>query len=104
MLATILTGIAVNSSNLWTPPGLSTINLNTGIAGLIGLGIVFMIPTVCNAIKEVLKVKPIVPTGTSALFAPITSVYGTAMSGASSVYYLSQMKNMLPPWLGGPKK
>ena len=100
MIGSILASLA-GTQNLWTPPGLGGSGLQAGVSGIIGLGIAFSIPTVANAIKELLKAKPIVPGGTGAVFAPITSVYGTAMGGVSQLYYLQSLRGMLPKWLGG---
>lgn len=94
-LAAILTKVAA-TENLWTPPGLSGSGINVAISGLIGLGILFIIPTMAKTIKEALKSKPIIPMGTGALTQPITSVYGTGMSSIQQVYYLSSLKNMIP--------
>lgn len=90
LLAQILSAVASKSPNFWSAPGLGG-GFNSGVAGLIGLGILFMIPNVANSLKEMLKAKPIVPSGTGAIFTPITSVYGTATQGLSTMYYLKGM-------------
>jgi hypothetical protein len=98
ILATVLSGIALQNINtLWTPPGLSGTGLNTGAAGLIALGMMFIIPNIANSVKELLKAKPIVPSGTGAVLAPISSVYGTATQALSSMYYFQMVGQHVKP-------
>ncbi len=107
ILGTILTSVAAKNPNLWAPPGVASQGLQAGAAGIIGLGMCFVIPTIANTIKESLKAKPLMPTGTGAVFSPITSVYGTAMGGVSQMYYLSQLTGehgLIKQLFGGGKK
>ena len=94
LLGTVVSSMAYGQGKpLWTPPGLSGSSADM-ISGIISLGFVFIIPSIAGAIKEALKAKPLMPSGTSSLFQPITSVYGTAMGGVSQVYYLSQLRGL----------
>lgn len=66
------------AAKLWTPPLLSG-GGTSGIIGIIGLGLLFTIPGIANAIKEALKAKPAVNAGPGAIFGPIGSGAGQAM-------------------------
>lgn len=93
LLAQLLSQIT-STSQIWKPPGLAGSvggAVGSGVTGLVALGLVFTIPNIVAAVKEALKVKPMIPTGAGAVMSPITSVYGTAMTGASQMYYLKQM-------------
>ena len=101
LLGQILTTIAYNNKSLWAPPGLAggVFDLKAGVAGVIGIGIVFMIPNIAGQIKELLKAKPVIPAGTGALFQPVQSVWGTIQQALSLQYYAQTI-----PWLRGGKK
>lgn len=60
------------ASKLWTPPLLGT-GGSAGYTGLIGLGILFTIPSVAGAVKELLKAKPAVNAGPGAILGPLAS-------------------------------
>lgn len=112
LLAILLTNQIGKEPQFWRPPGLAGsfvgATASRGIGGIIGMGMVFIIPNIAGALKEMLKAKSPLPIGAGTAASPITSVYGTVMGGASNLYYMSQMKsqmkNMLPFGLGGPKE
>ena len=66
---------------------------NGGMAGIIGLGILFAIPSVAGSIKEALKAKPMVQAGPSAVIGPVGGAVGQGMQVA---YQLSMIKGLIP--------
>lgn len=75
LIGMVLTFIAGQNTNLWTPPGLGG-SAGAGVAGLIGLGIVLAIPSIANTIKEALKAKPAIPTSFGAIQQPVGVLTG----------------------------
>jgi len=71
------------------------------MGGVIGLGILFAIPSVAGSIKEALKAKPMVQAGPSAILGPIGTGAGQLMNYG---YQLSMITHYLPqkkPSAGG---
>ena len=102
LLGQILTAYA-QTENLWRAPGLGG-NFQAGVSGIIGLGLMFMIPNIAGSIKELLKAKPLIPSGSGALFSPLTSVWGTSTNLLSQMYYfqmLSGENGLFSRFLGG---
>ncbi len=75
-------GPQAQDQQLWTPPGISG-HAGKSFAGLIGLGIMLVIPSIVAAMKEALKAKPIAPIGPSIFLGPITSGIGAVQQGVS---------------------
>lgn len=76
LLAMILSNIGA-LPNLWTPPGLGGGSVQTGISGIIGLAMLFIIPNIADSIKEALKAKSPIPIGGSTLISPLVSPIST---------------------------
>ena len=95
LVGTILT--RANVGTIWTPPLLSGSG-STGVAGIIGLGVLLTIPNVANSIKEALKAKPAVNAGPGAIFAPVVSGGGQIMN---TVYQGSMIGSMIRGGHGG---
>lgn len=97
LIATIVSDAAANTANLWRPPGLAGnfvgAGLASGVSGIIALGMLFLIPDFVKAIKELLKVKPIIPIGAGALVSPLTAPLST---GWSMLYQASMISHLLP--------
>lgn len=68
-----------NTPPLWGPPLLSP-GGSHGMAGIIGLGLLFAIPSVVGSIKESLKAKPFVPAGPSAVIGPLGAGVGQVLT------------------------
>ena len=91
LIGTILTQINT-LSGIWTPPLLGLPagvgdTATRGITGLIGLGMLMIIPTVVNGIKEALKAKPAIPAGLGPIVTPVTGVIQTGMGTMAQFYY-----------------
>ena len=97
LIATIVSDAAANTANLWRPPGLAGnfvgAGLSSGVAGIIALGMLFLIPDFVKAIKELLKVKPVIPVGAGAIVSPLTAPIST---GWSMLYQASMISHLLP--------
>ncbi len=65
------------SSTTWTPPLLGTGSV--GVSGVIGLGLLFVTPSVVKGIQESLKAKPMVNAGLGAAAGPLGAGAGQAM-------------------------
>lgn len=83
-------GFDNQAHSLWSPPLLGSGGTH-GMAGLIGLGVLLIIPNIVSGIEKALKSQPFIPGGTGSVAAPIQSVYGTAMGGVSQMYYINQL-------------
>ncbi len=111
-IALIVVGIAISSNistpNFWSPPLVPKIpNSAQFIQALIGFGVIMSIPTVVNAIKEALKIKPLVPASSGVLTQPITGALGTILQFGSQFYYLGAGVSFLGKIFGdkgGPPK
>lgn len=78
-----------NGGSIWTPPLMgigSTQNLNTFTAFL-GLGIIFVSPSLIASVKKMIGAKPAVPVGATTAFAPLTGAVQTGMGALSQFYY-----------------
>src|SRR3989344_1258609 len=76
------------SGRVWTPPGFGGTPEGQGVAGLIGLGVAMIIPSVVNNFKQAIKAVSFVPAGPGAIVAPFGSAMGTGMQLLSTQYYL----------------
>jgi len=102
LIGTILT--QTSTINTWTPPLLGT--GGQGVSAIIGLGILMVIPTVVNGIKESLKAKSAIPASPGAIMAPIGGAFQTIMGTTSSFYYGGAIVGKIAEWSKGgkPKK
>jgi len=88
--ALLLLGMTLTTSNpdaLWTPPFLIR-SAGNAMAGLIGLGLVLLLPTLLNKIKEMFAAKPGLPIG-------LGMVMGPALGGAMKGFQLFSQYAML---------
>lgn len=103
ILITISQLLIKSSTHLWTPPfiGLTSgvlfeagpVGLSAnGIGGVIGLGMLFTIPSVIKGIQESLKAKPMINVGLGSAVAPVTAGVGQIFSLGSTVFSLSAAK------------
>jgi hypothetical protein len=70
LVAAILTS-QDNSGAIWAPPLLSSGGGSYGMAGLIGLGMLMVIPTVVGGIQKAMKAEPLVPGGLAPIIGPL---------------------------------
>lgn len=79
LVAAILTSQSVSTS-IWAPPMLSSGGGAFGMAGIIGLGMLLVIPTVVAGIQKGLKAEALVPGGVAPIFGPLGSGVGQLFS------------------------
>ncbi len=79
-LGVLISFMLNKATNLWTPPGVSGA-AGGNLAGLIGLGIALVIPSIAGAVKESFQAKPIAPVGASTFLSPIASLTGGIQQG-----------------------
>lgn len=89
LIGSILSHTAKNQS-LWAPPGLGGAK-NDAIAGIIGLAIIMIIPSIVNNFKQAIKAISLIPAGPGAAFGPLGAAYGTATGGLMQLYYLNML-------------
>ncbi|MBP9814125.1 hypothetical protein KBC80_02925 [Candidatus Woesebacteria bacterium] len=70
LVAAILTS-EDNSGAIWAPPLLSSGGGTFGMAGLIGLGMLMIIPTVVGGIQKAMKAEPMIPGGLGPIIGPL---------------------------------
>ncbi len=75
MVAAVLTSQDYSKS-IWAPPMLSSGGGSYGMAGLIGLGMLLVIPSIVASIQKALKAEPFIPGGVGAVLGPVTSGVG----------------------------
>jgi len=76
----LISQLLVNTtSQTWTPPLLGT--GGNGIAAVLGLGVIFIIPTIIKGIQESMKAKPLVNAG--GIGQSVSAPFGTVMQGVS---------------------
>jgi hypothetical protein len=100
LIGNILVKTDYGTTKLWGPPFLQPQGsgyLGGGMGGIIGLGILFAIPSVAGSIKEALKAKPMVAAGPGAVVGPLGSAGGQILNYA---YQISMIKNLLPKGKG----
>lgn len=79
MIAAVLTSQDI-SKGIWAPPFLSSGTETFGMAGIIGLGMLLVIPTVVAGFQKALKAEPLVPGGLSTIVGPLGSGVGQIFS------------------------
>ncbi len=75
LVAAILTSQSV-STTVWAPPLLSSGGGAYGMSGIIGLGMLLVIPSVVMSIQKALKAEPLIPGGVGAIVGPFGSGIG----------------------------
>ncbi len=79
MVAAYLTSQQVSAS-IWAPPLISTGSGGFGMAGIIGLGMLLVIPSVVAGIQKGLKAEPLIPGGVGTILGPVMSGGGQLMT------------------------
>jgi len=79
MVSAILTSQDVSQS-IWAPPLISTGSGGFGLAGIIGLGMLLIIPGVVAGIQKGLKAEPVLPGGVGTIVGPLGSGIGQLFS------------------------
>lgn len=94
LVAAILTSTD-SAASIWAPPLLSGSNGSGGygMAGIIGLGMLLVIPTFVAGIQKSMKAEPAIPGGIGTMFGPLGQGVGSLMN---IVYQGSMIKSMLP--------
>lgn len=75
MISAILTSQDVSAS-IWAPPLISTGSGGFGMAGIIGLGMLLIIPGVVAGFQKALKAEPVIPGGVGTILGPVGSGVG----------------------------
>ncbi len=112
-ISTYLTGKGDSLAGLWRPPGLGG-TTGQGVAGLIGLGMLLIIPNLVNNFKQALKVQSALPIGpgtfTGGVFGGVGSLFQLAYQakflGLSLPFGRKKLPtaNTLPDWPITPPK
>lgn len=82
------------TSPIWQPP-LASLPTNAWSAFL-GIGIIFMAPSLVASIKKIFHPKPAVPMTAGTAFAPLTGALQTGMGAGQSFYYMKSSLESLP--------
>ena len=93
LIGSILVKADYSGTKLWGPPLLAPAGsgiLGGGMGGIIGLGILFAIPSVAGSIKEALKAKPMVNAG-GAIGQMLSSPTSSAMQGINLAYQMKML-------------
>ncbi len=88
LVSAILTSQGV-SETIWAPPMISTGSGGVGLSGIIGLGMLLIIPNVIANIQKSLKAEPMLPGGLAPVFGPITSGFGQLFSLAYQASFVA---------------
>lgn len=88
MVSAILTSQEV-SQTMWAPPLISSGSGGFGMAGIIGLGMLLVIPSVVAGIQKGLKAEPIIPGGIAPIVGPLGSGVGQLFSLAYQASFIS---------------
>lgn len=102
LFGTYFTSLPTGES-IWVPPLIgigSTQNLNMFTAFL-GLGIIFVSPTLVASVKKMFGAKPAIPVGPTTAFAPLTGAVQTGMGAAGQFYYI---KGLIDSFKGDKRK
>lgn len=75
MISAILTSQDVSAS-IWAPPLISTGSGGFGMAGIIGLGMLLIIPGVVAGFQKAIKAEPVIPGGVGTILGPVGSGVG----------------------------
>lgn len=91
----IVTAISWNS-NLWAAPLIPTggggdIKNGNPMAVFLGIGIIFLAPSLVASVKKMFHPKPALPITAGTAFAPATGAAGTLMGAGSQFYYFKSL-------------
>lgn len=75
LVSAILTTQSV-ATTIWAPPLLSGGGGTYGMSGIIGLGMLLVIPSVIQGIQKALKAEPLIPGGVGTILGPFSSGIG----------------------------
>jgi len=100
LVAAVLTSQNV-ATKIWAPPMLSSGGGSFGMAGIIGLGMLLVIPTVIAGIQKGLKAEPLVPGGVAPIFGPLGSGVGQLFSLVYQASFVSSALRHKPDDRGG---
>lgn len=97
-IALILLGTYLASSSgknsMWMPPlmGFSSGSMQDSntFTGMVGLGLIFVSPTLVGTVKKMIGAKSAIPVSTTTVFAPLMGGFQTGIGAATSFSYLSQ--------------
>lgn len=91
-LSWILTAV-MWKGNLWGAPLIPVGGGAEGnpIAIFIGLGIIFLAPSLIAGVKKAFHAKPALPVTAGTAFSPITGAVGTGMGAMGQFYYMQQL-------------
>lgn len=91
----IVTAVSMNGK-LWpaplTPTGGGSDSGNP-MAAFLGMGIIFLAPSLVASIKKAFHPKPTIPVTAGTAFSPATGAASTVMGAGSQFYYMQQMLN-----------
>src|SRR3989344_3388012 len=93
-----------NGGKLWTPPGISGFGgspQGAGVAGLIGLGVLIVIPSIANGFKQTIKATSVIPVSGGALLGTVASPISTGWNLFHQYSALQSFRKRTPPVLGG---
>ena len=90
MFGEYLTTINSDTGELFSPP-LIAVPGKAAFPAFMGLGVLFLAPTLIAQIKKAFKPKPILPISAGTAFAPLTGAAQTTMGAASQFYYMQNM-------------
>lgn len=79
LVAAVLT-YQPNATSIWAPPLLSGGGGIYGMAGIIGLGMILVIPTFVSGIQKSMKAEPAIPGGLGPIFGPLGQGVGSIMN------------------------
>ncbi|OGG07014.1 hypothetical protein A2777_04055 [Candidatus Gottesmanbacteria bacterium RIFCSPHIGHO2_01_FULL_40_15] len=100
MFAQYLAQINTDTGSLFSPPFISMPGKGSFTAFL-GLGVLFLAPTLIATVKKAFHPKPLLPITAGTAFAPLTGATQTTMGAASQFYYLQSTMQNLPGPLKG---
>lgn len=99
MFGEYLTQLNTDTGGLFSPP-LTGVPGKGAFPAFMGLGVIFLAPTLIATVKKAFHPKPVLPITAGTAFAPLTGGAQTAMGAASQFYYLQQMP-VIGRFLGG---
>ena len=102
MFGEYLTTLNSNTGELFSPP-LIGVPGKAAFPAFMGLGVLFLAPTLITQIKKAFNPKPILPISAGTAFAPLAGAAQTGMGAASQFYYMQNMP-VIGKWLGGGKE
>jgi hypothetical protein len=77
LISGILTSYDSQTTPLWAPPFLSKGGGTFGIGGIIGLGMLLIVPNIAGAIQKALKAEPAIPGGIGPILGPVGQGIGS---------------------------